>query len=362
MGDTGTTGVVQHRIHDGCAGKRVRTLIDIPDSFGAPTAANQCAVLGKPIAHSLSPVLHQAAYRALGIQDSWSYHRYEVGEDALGGFLEELDDSWRGLSLTMPLKRTIQPYGIPSNTWAKHLGVANTVVFDWQTPAVPGPATDAGLPFMRLYNTDVDGIDLAIRHAWDTRGGYPSNVGRLKALVIGNGNTAMSAIAALSQLRTPQGATVGGIAVAARHPEHNRDILALRERPASSGMLRVDAIIGLDAVAATMNDYQVIISTLPAHAADDLAAQLAASGLHVDGTLLDVAYVPHPSQLNRAWEQAGGISIGGEEMLLYQAIGQVCLMAGRGAQAWSDGGPVDVRQVDSALEDAMRAALREAIQ
>lgn len=70
---------------------------------------HRCAVLGKPIAHSLSPVLHNAAYRALGL-DSWSYGRHEIGETELEDFLESLDSSWAGLSLTMPLKKTIQPY------------------------------------------------------------------------------------------------------------------------------------------------------------------------------------------------------------------------------------------------------------
>lgn len=339
-------------------------MITIPDSFGAPTCANQCAVLGKPIAHSLSPVLHQAAYRALGLEQSWSYHRYEVGEDALAGFLGSLDDSWRGLSLTMPLKRTIQPYGVPSNTWATTLHVANTVVFDWDTPAHSDPARKAELPLMRLYNTDVDGIDLAVRHAWRSQGTYPRASGDISALVIGNGNTAMSAIAALAQLRTPQDVSVDGITVAARHPERNRDIVALHEHPDSAGMPgmpRIDDIISLEAAAGRIQDYQIIISTLPAHAADGLAYQLVASDLHVEGTLLDVAYDPHPSELNHAWSQAGGISIGGEEMLLYQAIGQVCLMTGRGAQAWTAGKPVDMDEVDGTLEDAMREALREAM-
>ena len=97
--------------------------------------AHRCAVLGKPIAHSLSPVLHNAAYKALGLDD-WAYERHEVGESDLDGFLKGLDPTWRGLSLTMPLKKTIQPYGTPSNMWAQRLKVANTAIFDW--PAEPG--------------------------------------------------------------------------------------------------------------------------------------------------------------------------------------------------------------------------------
>ena len=68
----------------------------------------RAAVLGSPIAHSLSPVLHRAAYAELGLDD-WSYDRFEIDEAGLPGFVGGLDDSWAGLSLTMPLKRAIIP-------------------------------------------------------------------------------------------------------------------------------------------------------------------------------------------------------------------------------------------------------------
>ena len=109
---------------------------------------HRCAVLGKPIAHSLSPVLHNAAYHALHLDD-WSYDKHEVGEPDLEGFLASLDPTWSGLSLTMPLKKTIQPYGTPCNTWAKELMVANTAVFDWTKTFVNG---NSNIPFIRLYN------------------------------------------------------------------------------------------------------------------------------------------------------------------------------------------------------------------
>ena len=128
---------------------------------------HRCAVLGKPIAHSLSPVLHNAAYQALGLDD-WSYDKHEVGEPDLEGFLESLDPTWAGLSLTMPLKKTIQPYGTPCNMWAKELMIANTAVFDWNETCVNG---NPNLPAIKLYNTDVQGIELAFEHSYQTRDG-----------------------------------------------------------------------------------------------------------------------------------------------------------------------------------------------
>ena len=159
--------------------------------------AHRCAVLGKPIAHSLSPVLHNAAYKALGLDD-WAYERHEVGESDLDGFLKGLDPTWRGLSLTMPLKKTIQPYGTPSNMWAQRLKVANTAIFDW--PAEPGitpGATPDGtsatgsLPAIRLYNTDVMGIVLAFDHELKALGEPDRWKSATSAAVIGNGNTCL---------------------------------------------------------------------------------------------------------------------------------------------------------------------------
>lgn len=157
---------------------------------------HRCAVLGKPIAHSLSPVLHNAAYHALHLDD-WSYDKHEVGEPDLEGFLESLDPTWSGLSLTMPLKKTIQPYGTPCNTWAKELMVANTAVFDWTKTCVNG---NSNIPFIRLYNTDVRGIELAFEHSYQTRAITPKTDRSGTAVIIGNGNTATSALAACVEM------------------------------------------------------------------------------------------------------------------------------------------------------------------
>jgi len=68
----------------------------------------KAAILGKPIAHSLSPVLHRAAYAALGLAD-WTYELVECDERGLAAYVESRGQEWAGLSLTMPLKRTVLP-------------------------------------------------------------------------------------------------------------------------------------------------------------------------------------------------------------------------------------------------------------
>ena len=186
-------------------------------------ANHRCAVLGKPVAHSLSPVLHNAAYRSLKLDD-WLYDKHEVGEDDLDAFLKGLDSTWAGLSLTMPLKKTIQPYGVPENLWAKELKVANTAVFDWSV-AADDSAWPNGKPGIKLYNTDVIGIQLAFDHANRELGEHHTASRSGTALIIGNGNTATSALAACCMM--PE---IGHIVVAARHPGKNTGLKPVAEK------------------------------------------------------------------------------------------------------------------------------------
>lgn len=309
------------------------------------TITHRAAVLGDPIAHSLSPVLHNAAYEALGLSD-WHYGRARVSEDGLVEFLHGLDDSWRGLSLTMPLKRTIIPFGKPADRWVKLLGVSNTAVFDWSKPN----DADTHMPAITLHNTDVHGIVGALTDACDTTDNLPTHGDAQTALVIGNGNTARSAVAALSSMG------VRRIDVAARHEAKTTPLIELGEQLD----VTVTPIL-LDAVAERAANYGFTISTLPAHAADPIAVSLVAAhpathpadhptGEAGLGTLLDVIYDPRPTQLMQTWEALGGTAVGGQEMLLRQAVPQVAFMTG-----------IDVHDVQSRAFEAMRAALYAAL-
>ncbi|PLS27234.1 shikimate dehydrogenase [Bifidobacterium parmae] len=324
------------------------------------TIANRCAVLGKPIAHSLSPVLHNAAYRALGLDD-WAYDRHEVGEEDLDAFLKGLDPTWRGLSLTMPLKKTIQPYGTPRNVWARELGIANTAVFDWDEATHDDPAWPHGKPAIRLYNTDVVGIQLAFDHADRELGVHRDGRTGRRALIIGNGNTATSAAAACLMLPG-----VARITVAARHPGRDLglDSAAKLFRGVEGRPYDEIDLSDADGVTAAACGSDYVINTIPGHAADGLAETLDHAGSAFDGMLLDVVYDPRPTRLMQAWRAHGGHAIGGEEMLLYQGLIQVLLMTG----VWDDDPPSDadrrlqdVTTDDDHLEIAMRTALEEAL-
>lgn len=310
-----------------------------------------CAVFGSPIAHSLSPVLHNAAYRALGL-DSWQYTKRGVTEATFEQTIRSFDRSWAGVSATMPLKRTVMPYGTASNAWVDVLQVANTIVFDWNQPN----SYREGLPAMKLYNTDVHGIVYAFAtaqqrpftFAYDTDFASMAAYNRTgKAIILGNGNTAKSAVAACLAMKNP---AIRSITVAARHPRLDDGIDSIL---AACGVDIPIQRIELSQAVQELAQADIVISTLPAHAADSLADELLSSyknhDLTAHGTLLDVVYDPRPTELMQAYATAGGKVIGGDQMLLYQAVLQVCAMTGYPLQSAHD----IVSPMSQALQEAL---------
>lgn len=259
----------------------------------------RAAVLGHPIGHSLSPVLHRAAYAALGLDD-WRYDADDVTEEGLAGFLAGLDDRWVGLSLTMPLKQTVLPLLDHVEPLAEVVGAVNTVLLH---------GVGAGRSLTGA-NTDVHGIVAALAESGAT--------GPLRsAAVVGAGATAASTLAALGQL----GCTAPRVYV--RSPARAGALLRAAHRMGVEPRL-----CRLDTAAAEVVRVDVVVSTLPAHAADPIAAALTGTAW---GVLLDVCYDPRPTALSAAWAARGGRVVGGERMLLHQAAEQVRLMTGEPA-------------------------------
>ncbi|WP_328316451.1 shikimate dehydrogenase [Streptomyces sp. NBC_00388] len=256
-----------------------------------PADARRAAVLGSPIAHSLSPVLHRAAYRELGL-GAWSYERFEVDEAALPSFVEGLDDSWAGLSLTMPLKRAVIPLLDEVTATAASVEAVNTVVFTADGRRVGD-------------NTDIPGMVAALRE----RG-----VDKVEsAAVLGAGATASSALAALSLICT------GPVTAYVRSEARAQEMRGWGER------LGVDVhTAGWESAAAAL-DAPLVIATTPAGAADALAGAVPGT----PGTLFDVLYEPWPTALASAWQSRGGAVVGGLDLLVHQAVLQVEQMTGR---------------------------------
>ena len=261
----------------------------------------RAAVLGHPVEHSLSPVLHRAAYAALGLQ-GWTYGRQDVTEDGLEAFLAGLDDSWAGLSLTMPLKQAVIPLLDHVEPLAAAVGAVNTVLLQ--------PTGSARL--LVGANTDVHGIVAALREA-------AGETARIEgpAVILGAGATAASAIAALAEL----GQT---------------DPIVLARSAARAGpVLRAGKRLGVrvrirawDRALSTLAQAGIVVSTVPAGAADAAATALRGLSREPGGLLLDVVYAPWPTPLAAAWTESGGRVAPGWAMLLHQAAEQVRLMTG----------------------------------
>ncbi|HEX9042044.1 MAG TPA: shikimate dehydrogenase [Trebonia sp.] len=256
----------------------------------------KAAVLGTPIAHSLSPVLHRAAYQALGLAD-WTYDLVECDEAGLAGYVRSRGPEWAGLSLTMPLKRTVLPLLDHVDQLAAATGGANTVVFR--------PEGRYG------YNTDVQGIVDAL-----TEAGCPAPGA---VAILGGGATACSALAAVGELG------LRGADVVLRDPSRAGDLLAtagrlgLQVRP--HPWARLADIAGA---------ADLLIATVPAGAADAYAERVRLTH-QAPPALLDVVYHPWPTPLAAAAAAAGSAVVSGYAMLLHQAAAQVELMTGKPA-------------------------------
>lgn len=282
---------------------------------------HRAAVLGHPIAHSLSPVLHRAAYAELGL-DGWQYDAVDVTEEQLPAFVGQLDGEWAGLSLTMPLKKAVLGLLDHVEPLAEVVGAVNTVLVQAGRPSAP--------PVLVGVNTDVAGVVAALRE------GLGEGATVRRAVVLGAGATAASTLAGLAQLGCPTPQVF--VRSMARAGSTMRASHRMGVDPAFLVMEPAERLTAALAVA------DVVVSTLPPHAADPWAERL--RGTSTPGVLLDCAYDPRPTALGAAWRDGGGIVVGGERMLLHQAAEQVRLMTGR---------PAPLHAMEAALAAALES-------
>lgn len=262
--------------------------------------ANRFAVLGSPIGHSKSPAIHRAAYEVLN--NDWSYGAVDLTADKLDEFLESRDESWRGFSLTMPLKERAFEIAEERDRFASQSGVVNTLL-----------RTTTG---WRGFNTDIPGLHAALSEA---------GLDLTHTVVLGAGATAVSAVLAVQ---------LGGaerVTVLARREEASKQ-LGERFGCESGTFGGTPRIIGATTV----------ISTLPGTVGDSIDLP---SGMD-EVPLFDVAYHPWPSPLSTRWTSRGTQATSGLAMLLFQAVYQI--------RIFSHGTP------DRALSDETRvlAAMR----
>lgn len=252
------------------------------------------AVLGSPIAHSLSPALHQAAYDAVGLV-GWRYRAIECDEENLEDTLLALDaEGLAGVSLTMPLKRAVVPLAAATDGIVETVDAANTLLFGADGRWVAA-------------NTDVQGFVLSL---------YRAGLRAIRGDVwlLGAGATACSALAALAELDVTE------VILVARRPEAVWNVRQVAERCG----IRLHVRPWSDASGSVTGE--LVMSCVPAGATDDLAPGLAAASPR--GLWFDVVYLPWPTPAAAAWDAAGGRCIGGLDLLVEQAAEQVRLMSG----------------------------------
>jgi shikimate dehydrogenase len=246
----------------------------------------KCAVLGSPIEHSLSPVLHRAAYAELGLR--WTYQAIDVEERELARFIDGLDRSWRGLSLTMPLKRTVMPMLDVVDEWTRLSGVANTVVFDGA--------------IRKGYNTDIPGAIAALQER--VPGPFTN------AVVLGGGATAASMLLALGELGC----------------EHARLLVREPSRAVETVEVVAGTENGPEIEVGTLGDpvgaADLVVSTIPAAAQTDWLVRSA----DPCPVVFEVTYDPWPTPLAAAALVSGRMLISGLDLLINQAALQVSLM------------------------------------
>ncbi len=264
-------------------------------------STRRLAVLGSPIAHSLSPALHRAAYAVLGLD--WSYDAVEVVEGSLGAYLDTLDDSWIGLSLTMPLKREVLPLLRERSETVALVGGANTLLLDG----------------MRGYNTDVDGVVGALADHGITA--------VRSTHILGMGATAASVLAAVARI----GATT--VVVTGRRAD---------DVPLSRLASRLGVAVRFRTPGAPVEPVDLLVNTIPVTVDDRPEVDEA-------GAFLEVIYSGWPSPRAARWTAEGRIVVSGLEMLLRQAVVQVRIFV-----AEDEGVPV---AGEAGVVAAMRAAV-----
>jgi shikimate dehydrogenase len=267
----------------------------------------RAAVLGKPVAHSLSPVLHNAGYAAAGLFD-WTYSAIEVGEAQLPEFLAGLGPEWAGLSLTMPLKEVGLRAANAVSDIAAAIGAANTLV-----RREDGWFAD---------NTDVPGMVAALR----THGGVtkPSSIA-----VIGAGGTARAALGAAALLGTKR------VVLFARRPEVAAELDPVAEALGVS--LTLQMWPGLTRCA----QHDLVISTVPKGILDEAVIPWRPSTV-----VFDVVYDPWPTPFAAAAQASGCRIVSGLDLLHAQALGQFELFTGI---------PAPAAEMRAALDEAVAA-------
>ncbi|GLY07486.1 MULTISPECIES: shikimate dehydrogenase [Actinoplanes] len=286
-----------------------------------PTSGRKAAVCGKPIAHSLSPVIHQAGFAASGLS-GWTYEAIECAESELPDLVAGLGPEWAGLSLTMPLKEVALRVATQATPAAVAAGVANTLV---RQPDGTWHADNTDIPGM-VHVLREAGLGISVgRHAAKASTEEPP-----KITILGGGGTARAAIAAAADLGAES------VTVVTRRPDARLELAKV----AATLNLGFEGVNWADAVPAF--DADAVVATVPKGASDELADKIK---WRPGSVLFDALYDPWPTALAASAMKSGVSVVSGLDLLIAQALSQFEQFTG----------------VRSAPQEAMRTALDEAV-
>ena len=244
----------------------------------------KAGVLGSPISHSLSPLLHTTAYRALAIDGD--YKAYEVASGGLEEFLLDQGKALNCFSLTMPLKEEALTFADHVSTISRQIASGNTLY-----------KKEDG---WHLTSTDVEGFSFALAGA--------GNFSTQTVLIIGAGATARAVAAACNREAT-------SITVVGRSASRHESI-RLAAPLCSINFVDWDSQVDLDI-------FDLVVNTTPA----DTAAVFLERVNDPKGVFFEVIYNPWPTALLDKWRRAGGSYVDGLDLLIHQAISQIEIFA-----------------------------------
>lgn len=255
----------------------------------------QALVVGSPIGHSLSPVLHRAGYRAAGL-DHWSYDRVECSAEEFAGLLEKLPGNTRGLSVTMPCKFAALAFADEASERAQLIGAANTLT---RTPG--GWHAD---------NTDVEGMIGAVEELFGGKQAAREALSDAPAVVVGAGGTARPTLVALASFGVRE-------IFMLNRTRREEEFAALAQ--ALNVTLRWWELAGIHE---ELQRASVVVSTVPSKALDGYVDELAVA------PIVDVIYDPWPTPLIERAKERGLPAVGGHVMLACQAYTQFAHFTG----------------------------------
>jgi shikimate dehydrogenase len=248
----------------------------------------RAAVLGSPISHSLSPILHRTAYEKLGIFGQ--YQAIEVTAEHLKEFISGLDETWTGLSLTMPLKEEVLNIADEVDNLALQINSANTLI--------------RSANGWRALTTDVNGFAQAL---------FAHGVTEFqKVTILGSGATARAAAAACDA-------------------PHRQISIIHRSAERESSMRKSVRLAKVDFAnwGSDLAEADLVINATPAGVADIYSEKLPDP---IQGVYLEALYNPWPTKMLAKWRALGGLGIDGLDLLVHQGIDQVELMTGKSVQ------------------------------